>query len=204
MWQEFTRNRPVLVLAGAALAAAVTLAGCGGSDGTGAPHARHSLAGGSATDALALSHMRVLTTLSRSRLCSVLSSQQAARILHARAKAPVYTRRRGVAVTCQWIRRGGSMKGAGEVGGVQQLYVGISATINWTGAQAVNRLLRSQRLKVDGHHALAATRRGNAAWAQVDVALGGDHDPVAQYRAPTMAAALALARAATPHLLALG
>lgn len=195
MWQEFTRNKPVLGLAGAALAVAVMLAGCGGSARPGAPS--HKLAGGSATDALALSHMKVLTMLSRSRLCSVLSSRQAARILRAQAHE-VYTHRSGVGVTCQWIRSGGSRLG------VHQLYVGISATINWTGAQAVDRLLRSQRLTVDGHHALAATRRGNSAWAQVDVALGGDHDPVAQYRAPTMAEALALARAATPHILALG
>ena len=42
------------------------------------------------------------------------------------------------------------------------------------------------------------------AWAQVDVALGGPGDPVAEYRAPTMPEALALARTATPHIISMG
>jgi hypothetical protein len=197
MRREFTRVKPVLGLLGAATAVAVTLAGCGGSGGTsGAPSRK--LAGGSTTDALALSHMKVLTTLSRSQLCSVMTPRQARSILHARTYAPIYTHRRGVAVTCQWIRRGSSRLS------IQELYIGISATINWTGTQEVDRLLHGQPVRVDGHHALVATRHGRAAWSQVDVALGGAHDPVAEYRAPTKAGALALARAATPHILALG
>ena len=119
-------------------------------------------------------------------------------ILHARTAPPVYTSHPGVAVTCQWIKRGqGRASGA-------QLYVGISASINWTGTQAVDRSLHSKPVTIDGHAALAATRRGTISWAQVDVALGGGDDPVAEYRAPTMAAAQALARAATPHIIALG
>jgi hypothetical protein len=41
-------------------------------------------------------------------------------------------------------------------------------------------------------------------WSQVDVALGGTDDPVADYRAATLAQALRMATTATPHLLAMG
>jgi hypothetical protein len=59
-------------------------------------------------------------------------------------------------------------------------------------------------VSVAGHPALLATRPGVGTRAQVDVALGGGNDPVAEFRAPTMASARALARAATPHIIALG
>jgi hypothetical protein len=41
-------------------------------------------------------------------------------------------------------------------------------------------------------------------WAQVDVALGGPDDPVAEYRAPDLAQAVELAQTATPHILSKG
>jgi hypothetical protein len=142
--------------------------------------------------------MKILTRLSRAQLCGVLPAAKAARILHAATAPPVYARRAGVAVTCAWVKRG-----AGKASN-QQLYVAIPATINWTAAEAVDRALHSRTIKIGGHPALVINRRAKVSWAQVDVALGGAHDPVADYRAPTMAGALELARAATPHILALG
>jgi Protein of unknown function (DUF3558) len=202
MRSEITRIRPVLAAAAGALA--VALAGCG-SSGTGASSGGASGSASSApqalstpSDSLALSHMKILTKLSRAQLCSVLPAARAARILHAATAPPVYARRAGVAVTCAWLR-----KGAGKASN-QQLYVAIPTTISWTAAEAVDKALRSRALKIGGHPALAISRHGKVSWAQVDVALGGLHDPVADYRAPTMAGALELARAATPHILALG
>jgi hypothetical protein len=143
--------------------------------------------------------MKVLTRLSQSQLCSVLSPAQAARILRAPAAAPAYTVEHGLGTTCQWFRRGATRTSP------DQLYVGISSIISWQGAQALDRkLLRTQAVTVGTHPALAASPQGNIVWAQVDVALGGAHDPVAEFRAPTRAAALKLAATATPHIIVMG
>jgi Protein of unknown function (DUF3558) len=199
------RGRPAYGLAVGALAAlAVSVAGCGSSSGTSG-----SAAGGTSAparqpssvspgDSLALSHMRILTKLTDAELCGILPASEAATILHAATQAPVYTDRPGVAISCQWTRRGASRLSG------KQLYVAVSALINWTGAQAVDTPLRGRPVTIDGHPGLAVGRRAQVRWAEVDVALGGDHDPVAQFRAPTMAIALGLARAATPHLIAMG
>jgi hypothetical protein len=203
MERKLTTISPFYAATAAVLTLTAVVAGCGGGTKNGAAgqpsgSTRQAVSGKTAEDSLAKSHLRVLTKLRRSQLCHVLSTAEAVSILHARTAPPVYTSHPGVAVTCQWIKRGqGRDSGA-------QLYVGISASINWTGTQAVDRSLHSKSVTIDGRHALAATRRGTVSWAQVDVALGGGDDPVAEYRAPTMAAAQALARAATPHIIALG
>ena len=202
MERKLATISPFYAATAAVLTLTAVVAGCGGGtkSAAGQPSGstRQAVSGKTAEDSLAKSHLRVLTRLRRSQLCHVLSTAEAVSILHARTAAPVYTSHPGVAVTCQWIKRGqGRASGA-------QLYVGISASINWTGTQAVDRSLHSKPVTIDGHRGLAATRRGAIAWAQVDVALGGGDDPVAEYRAPTMAAAQALARAATPHIIALG
>jgi hypothetical protein len=64
--------------------------------------------------------------------------------------------------------------------------------------------LRTRRVTVSGHPALAAAPQGNVTWGQVDVALGGNDDPVAEYRAPTLAIAMALAKALNPRIVAMG
>jgi hypothetical protein len=202
MERKLTTINPFYAATAAMLTVTAVVAGCGGGtkSAAGQPSGstRQAVSGKTAEDSLAKSHLRVLTRLRRSQLCHVLSTAEAVGILHARTARPVYTSHPGVAVTCQWIKRGqGRASGA-------QLYVGISASINWTGTQAVDRSLHSKPVTIDGHPGLAATRRGTVVWAQVDVALGGGDDPVAEYRAPTMAAAQALARAATPHIIALG
>jgi hypothetical protein len=200
MRRKLPRFRPVLGLAAATLTVlTVSLAGCGSSGGgTAGATASPTSAGSSPGDSLALSHMKVLTKLKQAQLCGVLSASEAARILGTAPAAPLYANRRGLGITCQWIKRGAGATSA------DQLYVGISTIINWTGAQAVDKLLPAATVRIDGHPALGLDEQAKIGWAQVDVALGGGHDPVAEYRAPTMAGALAMAKAATPILLAQG
>jgi hypothetical protein len=143
--------------------------------------------------------MKVLTRLKSAQLCRVVSAARARRILGARTAAPSYAVQKGLSISCSWVRRGATASATDE------LYVGISSVLDWTGAQLADRMLAdTRRLRVDGHPALAAGPRGKVDRAQVDVALGGDHDPYAEYRAPTLTAALALAKAATPLILAYG
>jgi len=183
----------------AVTAVAVTLTGCGSAGSGAAAPAGTPAAGSTPGDSLALSHMKVLTKLNQAQLCGVLSAAQARRILGAKAARPVYAKVNKLGISCQWLKKEGGALTASS------LYVGISSVVNWTGAQALDhRLLRTTPARIDGHPALAAGVQGKVSWAQVDVALGGAHDPVAEYRAPTAAEALALARAATPHILALG
>jgi hypothetical protein len=200
MQRKLPGIRPVAGPAAAAAAAlAVALSGCG-SSGTGPSGAAQGpSAGSSPGDSLALSHMRVLTRLKSAELCRSVPAARAARILGARTAAPSYAAKKGLGISCTWARRGAAP------GGADELYVGISSVLDWTGVQrADGSLLGVRRLRVDGHQALEGRPRGKARWAQVDVALGGAHDPAATYRAPTLTAALALAKAATPTILAYG
>lgn len=211
--------RPAAGVITAALAVlAVGLAGCG-SSGAAAGQPAHSAApgagsssiaalpSGSASQAsdnahgageLARSRMRVLTRLSKQELCGMTPGEPA-KLLGAPTEPPVYAHQGGLGITCQWVRKGATASGATE------LYVGISSMISWTGAQAVDhKLLRTRAVTVSGHPALAAAPQGNVTWGQVDVALGGNDDPVAEYRAPTLAMAIALAKALNPRLVAMG
>jgi hypothetical protein len=200
-------TRPALrALALAALV--VGLAGCGmsgagaakgSSASTGSSQASAGPSGAVAGDSLAHSHMRVLARLTRAQLCGLVTGTQARRMLGAPAAAPAYASTRGAGITCRWLRRGTTVLRG------DYLYIGISSAIDWTGAQALDRrLLHTTDVTVDGHPALATAKQAGLTWVQVDVALGGGPDPVAEYRAPTMAAALALAKAVTPHIIALG
>jgi hypothetical protein len=188
----------------AAVTLALVLAGCGSSGGSGAAgqpsgSVLSPAAGSSPDDSLAQSHMKVLTRLTRPELCGLVSAARATQILGARTAAPSYSRSKGVGNTCVWVKRGAPAATTDE------LYVGVSALFDWSGAQAVDqRLLHTRRVTVDTHPALAAPPQGHVTWAQVDVALGGPQDPFAEYRAPTLAAALALAKAATPLIVARG
>ena len=207
--------RPAAGLVTAALAAlAVGLAGCG-SSGPAAGQAGRSAApaAGSSSIAtlpsqaadnahgagqLARSRMRVLTRLTKAELCGMTPGEPA-KLLGAPTEPPVYASQGGLGITCQWVRKGATASGTTE------LYVGISSVISWTGAQAVvHKLLRSRPVKIAGHPALAAAPQGNITWGQVDVALGGNDDPVAEYRAPTLAIAMALAQALNPRIVAMG
>jgi hypothetical protein len=207
-------RRPPAALAVLAAGLAVGmsgLAGCGSQGGTGHPAAASPAASGSASGSdreassgkdgrnpLAKSRMRVLTTLSRARLCAALSTSEATKILGSRPQAPLYGREPSLGIYCRWPERDAAALGTDD------LYVGISSVIDWAGAQEVDKLLHAKSVQVGGRAALTAGPLPAMQWAQVDVALGGPGDPVAEYRAPTVAQALALARAATPHILSMG
>jgi hypothetical protein len=181
------------------VAAAAILTGCGsgGPAASGTSSATPG-AGSSPNDSLALSHMKVLTRLSRSQLCGAISAAQAAHILRTTTGVPAY-QHGSLGNTCEWAPKGT------EVTATDMLYIGISTLADWTGAQAIDRkLMHTTAMKIGGHPALVAKPQGRANWAQVDLALGGDHDPVAEYRAPTLAMAIALAKDATPHIVARG
>jgi hypothetical protein len=159
---------------------------------------REASSGKAGHNPLAKSRMRYLTTLDRARLCAILSTAEATKILGSVPQSPLYGQEPGLGIYCRWLKRG-----AGGLS-TDELYVGISSIIPWSGAQAVDQLLRAKSVKVGGRPALTAGPLPAMQWAQVDVALGGAGDPVAEYRAPTMAEALALAQAATPHLESMG
>lgn len=193
-------------VAGAALA--VLAVGCGSQGGTGHGVAaasaaasgsdREASSGKAGHNPLGKSRMKVLTTLGRARLCAALSVSEATKILGSRPRAPVYADEPGLGIYCRWPKRGAAGLSTDE------LYVGISSIIDWAGAQDVDKLLHARSVKVGGRQALTAGPLAAMEWAQVDVALGGSGDPVAEYRAPTMAQALALALAATPHIVSMG
>jgi hypothetical protein len=203
------RRRPPAALAVLAAGLAVgmsALAGCGGQGGTGHPAAsaaasgsdREASSGKAGRNPLAKSHMLILTRLSRAQLCAALSTSEATAILGSRPQAPLYGREPGLGIYCRWPKRGATSLSPAE------LYVGISAIVDWAGAQQVDKLLHAKSVTVDGRPALTAGPLPAMQWAQVDVALGGPGDPVAEYRAPTMPEALALARMATPHIISMG
>ncbi|HEY2287503.1 MAG TPA: DUF3558 family protein [Streptosporangiaceae bacterium] len=200
-------GRPAAVLTATAMLAA-GLAACGSQASAGRhPAAASATASGSDQEAssgkashnpLAKSPMRILTTLDQARLCAVLSTAQATRILGSAPQAPLYGKEPGLGIYCRWPAKGAAGLSTNE------LYVGISSIIDWAGAQAVDKLLKARPVTVDGRPALSAGPLPAMQWAQVDVALGKAGDPVAEYRAPTMAKALAMAQAATPRIESFG
>ncbi len=206
MRRDNTRPGPILGIAAAGCAvAAMSLAGCGGSSSTasGAPApssaAAAAASGSSSQDSspsgsLKSSTLYGLTQLKQAQLCGLLSGGEPAQILGTPTVTPTFANRLGLGITCEWMQSAGSST---------ELYIGISTIIDWQGAQAVDKLLTTSSVTIDGHPALAADKQHGNDWAQLDVALGGDHDPVAEYRAPALAAATKLATTVTPRLIAL-
>ena len=200
MRRNLTGVRPALGLAVAGLAV-VTLAGCGGAGGaiptgklssmaSAASSAVQSATGGS----LKSSPLYGLTKLSKAQLCGVLSASEAAQILGTSTIAPQFGNRFGLGIACEWMKSSGSST---------ELYAGLSTIIDWHGAQAIDKLLKTTPATIDGHPALETSPQGINSYAMIHVALGGDHDPTVEYRAPTMAIAVRLAQTVTPRLLAL-
>lgn len=195
-------SRPSALGLAAAGLAVIILAGCGaggaGSGGGGTPggaassvaSAAQNVSGGS----LKSSPLYGLTKLRKAQLCGVLSSSEATQILGTPTIAPEFANRLGLGITCEWMKSAGSST---------ELYVGLSTIIDWQGAQAIAKLLKATAATIDGHPALEAGKGGINDYAVVDVALGGDHDPAAEFRAPTLAVAVKLAQTVTPRLLAL-
>ncbi len=200
MRTNLTRVRPALGLA-AGLAAVVALAGCGGVTG-GTPAGGLSSMASAASSAvqnatsgsLKSSPLYGLTKLAKGQLCGVLSGSEAAQILGTATIAPQYANRLGLGVTCEWSKSSDSST---------ELYVGLSTIIDWRGAQAIDKLLKTTPATIAGHPAVEAGPQGVNDYALVQVGLGGDHDPAVEYRAPTLAIAVKLAQTVTPRLLAL-
>ncbi len=213
MGREIAGLRLRLGVAAAVLAAlAAGLAGCGSQGGTAgqgatpgrgtataSPAATGSDREASGADPLAHSRLKVLTTLSAAQLCAALSTAEATRILGSAPQPPQYTRAPGgPGIVCRWRKRGVPALSTDE------LYAGISARADWAGAQQADKLLHATPVTIGGHPALKSGPRPAMPWAQVDVALGGPDDPVAEYRAPDLAQAVELAQTATPHILSKG
>jgi hypothetical protein len=160
------------------------------SSGATGPTSGESNPGGS----LETSPLRGVTKLTKAQLCGVLSSGDASHILGAAASAPTFANSLGLGITCTW-RQGSATYG---------LYVGISTLFDFAGAKGVDHLLKTTSSTIDGHAAIVADLQGANDYAQIDVALGSDHDPVVEYRAPSVAIATLLATTVTPKLIALG
>jgi hypothetical protein len=200
--------RPVLgMIAAGVLAGALSLTGCSSSGKPAltlptnasipfTPPTSTSL-GSRLGGSLASSKLIGLTKLSKAQLCGTLSASEAAQILGASTSAPTFANRLGLGVTCEWIEPGST--GGSSYG---ELYVGISTIIDWQGTQAIDKLLSASPTTIDGHPALQADKSAINNYALVHVALGGDHDPVVEFRAPTLAMATKLAQMATPRILA--
>lgn len=201
-------RRQAAGLAALTLVLAGGLAGCGSTGqrsparAAGTPSASASqprpASAGKSSNPLDHSHLKVLTTLGATKLCAVVSPAQAQRILGTSVAAPAYGSAAGLGVYCRWLKR------AAPLSTTDALYVGISSVIDWSGAQKVDELIKARPTTIAGHPALAGGPLRAVPWAQVDVALAGPGDPVAEFRAPTMAMARALATAATPHILSMG
>ncbi len=90
---------------------------------------------GKSRNPLAKSHLKVLTTLSPTRLCVAISPAQAQRILGTGVAAPAYGSAAGLGIYCRWPKR------TAPLSTPDNLYVGISSVIDWAGAQKVDQLL---------------------------------------------------------------
>jgi hypothetical protein len=133
-----------------------------------------------------------LTTLSDSKLCSILSASEASGILGATASPGKFRNMLGLGIICEW-----------EAGGSKELYVGVSTIADWQGAQAIAQLLKPTATTIDGHPALGADPGAHTTYADLDVAVGAAHDPAIEFRAPTLDAAKSFATTAMPRLIAL-
>jgi Protein of unknown function (DUF3558) len=191
-WKQQTAALAVTAVAAGLAACSSSPPGSGTSgSGNGSP------AGPSTVGSLSSSKMAGLTKLGKGKLCGLLRGGEAAQILGAGTSAPIYANRLGLGVTCQWYRAGASQLGNDE------LYIGLSTIVDWQGTQGIDKLLHTSTATIDGHPAILAGPQHLNHWSQIDLALGGAHDPVAEYRAPTLAIATTLAQAVTPRLLAL-
>jgi hypothetical protein len=134
-----------------------------------------------------------LTKLSQAQLCGLLHGGEPSAILKSPAGPPTYANTLGLGVVCTWSRSGGS----GE------LYMGISTVFPWRGAQPLDKFAGDKPTTIDGHPADAGKPNSHVPYATAHVAIAGLNDPVVEFRAPTLAEVLKLARAVLPRLLAI-
>jgi hypothetical protein len=139
--------------------------------------------------------LHFLTKLTKAQLCGLLHDGEPSRVLGAATSPPVYEDTR-LGSWCTWTRAD-----AGSLS-QDQLYIGVSPILDWQGVQRAD-LYHPSATMIDGHPALAAAPGADIGWAQIDVATGGAHDPVVEFRVPSMAIAASLATLATPRVLGL-
>lgn len=184
----------------AVLVAAAGLAACTSSSGTpsggknpsGATPTTAATTRGGSGGSLASSKLIGVTTLDQAKLCGVMNTSEAAQIMGSSTSAGQFTNTLGLGIICEWKASGGT-----------ELYVGLSTILDWAGTQALDKLLTTSPDSIDGHPALVAGPQNSLSYTSIAVALGGDHDPVVEFRAPSTAQAKSLATLVTPRLLAL-
>jgi hypothetical protein len=145
-------------------------------------------------DTLKDSKMYSLTKLTDAQLCGVLQGDEPTQILGTATAAGKFSDTLGLGVICEWK----------ATAGPTELYVGLSTVVDYAAAGNVDQILNATTTSIDGHPALAADHASGNDYALIHVALGADHDPAAEFRAPTMDAATTLAQTVTPRLIALG
>ena len=135
-----------------------------------------------------------LTKLTDAQLCGTMSTAEASSIIGKQTDDGAFTNTLGLGIICEW-----------EIGGdsSNELYVGISTILDFQGAQAVDQLLKVTSLTVAGHPALGSEPDSTLSYATLDVATGAAHDPVIEFRAPTLDEAKALATLVMPRLMTL-
>jgi hypothetical protein len=144
--------------------------------------------------ALAASKLKVLSTLDQSKLCGLLHGDEPAQIMGSAAAPARYLNTLGLGVVCLWTTPTGG----------DGLYIGISTALSYSEAKAAGVPLHATSGTIDGRPAVLTPRGAFDDYYTVQVALGGDGDPVVEYRAPTADAASKLAKTVTPRLVALG
>jgi hypothetical protein len=132
------------------------------------------------------------TKLSQSQLCGLLRGREPSAILRAPAGPPSYLTTLGLGVVCTWSKPGGG-----------ELYIGISTIFPWRAAQPIDKVAGDKPISIDGHPADAGGPKGPVTYATAHVAIAGLNDPVVEFRAPTKAQVLALAKLVLPRLLAI-
>ncbi len=184
-----------------AIAGILTVAACSSSSPTGSTGGtgnQSSNSGGPASaggpDKIQDSRYFGLTKLTKVQLCGAMSTSEASGVIGKSTQAGEFGNTLGLGVICEWKVDGSSD---------DELYVGISTAIDWKGAAAITQLLKPSSFNVNGHPALGAAPGSSTTYADVVVAVGADHDPAIEYRAPTLDEAKAVAALVTPRLIAL-
>jgi hypothetical protein len=201
--------RPVCAVAIAGVATIVGLAGCSGASSSTAASSpavtpapsQHTTAQPTASsqptvvpvEPLKKSKLFFLTRISRAQLCGLLHGSEPSKILRSSAGPATFANTLGLGVVCTWSQSAGS----GE------LYIGISTLFPWRGAKPIDKFSGDKPTTVDGHPADAGPPNSRISYATVHVATAGLNDPVVEFRAPTLAAALKLAQLVVPRLLAI-
>lgn len=190
---------------------AITLAGCsGGSTGAhsptpistpnsqsqspvAAPTASATPTGPVPIVPLKKSKYYFMTRLPQAKLCGLLRGHEPQRILGSAAGPASYLDTFGLGVVCTWSKLGGS----GE------LYIGISKIFPWRGAKSIDKFAGDKPTTIAGHPADIGSPNVHVPYATAHVAVAGLNDPVVEFRAPSRAAVLELARTVMPRLLAI-